>query len=80
MTPSLIRLVVELDNNSRTSRGLLRLGHRRCNPVIQSDFTQKPKYEVSFDVDLGRYDSEGDALLCELLECVESDILSVERA
>ena len=80
MTPSLIRLVVELDNNSRTSHGLLRLGHRRCNPVIRSDFTKKPRYEVKFDVDLGRYDSEGDALLCELLECVESDILSVERA
>jgi hypothetical protein len=75
---TLIRLLITAARNSRVEAGLALMPYRRCKAeVIETD--DKPFVKVSADFDLGRFDAEGDHYVCEMLQCVQADIISIAR-
>jgi hypothetical protein len=70
------RVLAIVAENSRTIAGLNRLAYRRCHAT----FIDAPagRRAVEFNADLGRYDSEGDAFVCEMLNCLLGDLISVK--
>lgn len=72
----LIRLLVTVASNSRTVAGLELMRYRRCNAELPEP-GEKTRTVVA-DFDLGRYDSEGDALICEMLRILPGDLIKVE--
>ena len=70
------RVQVIVAENSRTIAGLNKMQYRRCHPT----FIDAPagRRAIEFNADLGRYDSEGDAFICEMLQCLPGDLISVK--
>jgi hypothetical protein len=71
-------VTIEAEHNSRVQQGL---------NAAEQFWTQEEGYAVypcglrdyiltTLEVDLGRYDSEGDSYICELLSCLPGDIHS----
>ena len=76
---TLIRLLITAARNSRVDAGLALMPYRRCNAELIETPEDKPYRKVSADFDLGRYDAEGDYYVCEMLQCVQADIISIAR-
>ena len=70
------RVQVIVAENSRTIAGLNKMQYRRCHAT----FIDAPagRRAVEFNVDLGRYDFEGDTYVCEMLQCLPGDLISVK--
>ena len=70
------RVLCIVAENSRTIAGLNKMQYRRCHAT----FIDAPagRRAVEFNADLGRYDSEGDAFICEMLQCLPGDLISVK--
>lgn len=63
---------VELDCNSRVIQGLT-----KQNLIFSLSTSRYVSHiTVILDVDAGRYDSEGQSYLCELLDVIPGDIIS----
>ena len=72
----LIRLLVTVASNSRTISGLELMRYRRCNAELSEPGVKTRT--VAADFDFGRYDSEGDAFVCEMLRILPGDLIKVE--
>ena len=82
-----IALTLELHHNNRVTSGLLAVEDRFTQDygwaVIPGAFPGKDRILVTLeDLDLGRFDSEGDAYLCEFLNILPGDLIGwqIERA
>lgn len=78
MTP--ITLTLELHHNSRTVQGLLAQEDHFTSDwgfaVAPGVFPGKDIIQVTLEgLDLGRFDSEGDAYICEFLSIVPGDLI-----
>lgn len=73
---SVQRILATVVENSRTIAGLNKMQYRRCHATLLPGGTGRRA--VEFNVDLGRYDSEGDAYVCEMLQCLPGDLVSVK--
>ena len=70
------RLLVTVVENSRTISGLNKMQYRRCNSELVD--SRRGTRAVEFDADLGRYDSEGDVFVAEILSVLPGDLLEVQ--
>ena len=73
MTP--FTLTLELALNSRTLDGLSRVEQHHAHDYGYAIIADRYVLVTLNDLDFGRYDSEGDAYIAELLGIVEGDIL-----
>ena len=78
-----VALTLELHHNNRTIKGLMaREDHFTTDygfAVIPGAFPGKDRIQVTLeDLDLGRFDSEGDAYLVEFLGILPGDLISWE--
>ena len=76
-----IALTLELHFNNRVTKGLYaREDHFTTDygfTVRPGAFPGKDVVEVTLDnLDLGRFDAEGDAYLCDLLQILPGDLIS----
>ena len=79
MTP--ITLTLELHHNNRTIQGLNAVEQHFTSDwgfaVVPGPFPGKDIIQVTLEgLDLGRFDSEGDAYLVDLLNIVAGDLIS----
>jgi hypothetical protein len=79
MTPRIVRLSITLTNVPRVIRGLVHICYRPVNAVVREDRTSQYDREVKADFDFGRYDSEGETYVAEMLQCRVEDIISIEE-
>lgn len=70
------RILATVVENSRTIAGLNKMQYRRCRSALVD--APAGRRAVEFDADLGRYDSEGDLFVCEMLQCLPGDLISVQ--
>ena len=78
-----VALTLELHHNNRTIKGLMaREDHFTTDygfAVIPGAFPGKDRIQVTLeDLDLGRFDSEGDAYLVEFLGILPGDLIGWE--
>lgn len=78
MTP--ITLTLELHHNNRVVRGLYKREDHFVDDfefaITPGSFPGKDIVQVTLgDIDLGRFDSEGDDYLCEWLEILPGDLI-----
>ena len=79
MTP--VTLTIELHHNNRTIKGLMaREDHFTTDygfAVVPGAFPGKDRIQVTLeDLDLGLFDSEGDAYICDFLNILPGDLVS----
>lgn len=75
-----IALTLELHFNNRVTQGLNHIEHLFTSDhgftIRPGAFPGKDVVEVTLsDLDLGRFDSEGDAYLCDLLQILPGDLI-----
>lgn len=78
-----ISLVLKLHFNNRVTQGLYAVEHLYVSDhgftVRPGAFPGKDIVEVTLqDLDLGRFDSQGDAYLCDILQILPGDLISWE--
>ena len=76
-----IALTLELHHNNRTIKGLYAVEDHFTTDygftIRPGAFPGKDVIEVTLtDLDLGRFDSEGDAYLCDFLQILPGDLIS----
>lgn len=78
-----ITLTIELHHNNRTIQGLMaREDHFTTDygfAVVPGVFPGKDLIQVTLEnLDLGRFDAEGDAYICDFLNILPGDLISWE--
>ena len=81
MTP--ITLTLELHHNNRTIQGLNAVEQHFTSDygfaVVPGAFPGKDRIQVTLEnLDLGRFDAEGDAYICDFLNILPGDLISWE--
>lgn len=76
-----ITLTIELHHNNRSTAGLLAVedhyAHEYGWAITPGSFPGKDRILVTLtDLDLGRFDSEGDAYICDFLNILPGDLIS----
>ena len=76
-------LTLELHHNNRTIKGLMAREHHFTTDygfaVVPGAFPGKDRIQVTLeDLDLGRFDSEGDSYLVEFLNILPGDLIGWE--